>query len=129
MAMLCYARAGSCYLSFLIKFLPRVVALSEEISSPLWAFPALTPRGLFHTRRGMPREQPAPQPPSSFLTSAPFLQLEAALGEAKKQLQDEMLRRVDAENRLQTLKEELDFQKNIYSEVGTVPSGRGQGWA
>ncbi|KAB0390293.1 hypothetical protein E2I00_002808, partial [Balaenoptera physalus] len=42
--------------------------------------------------------------------------LEAALGEAKKQLQDEMLRRVDAENRLQTLKEELDFQKNIYSE-------------
>ncbi|KAF6074863.1 lamin A/C [Phyllostomus discolor] len=27
-----------------------------------------------------------------------------------------MLRRVDAENRLQTLKEELDFQKNIYSE-------------
>lgn len=31
-----------------------------------------------------------------------------------------MLRRVDAENRLQTLKEELDFQKNIYSEVGTV---------
>lgn len=29
-----------------------------------------------------------------------------------------MLRRVDAENRLQTLKEELDFQKNIYSEVG-----------
>ncbi|XP_039368653.1 lamin isoform X1 [Mauremys reevesii] len=42
--------------------------------------------------------------------------LEAALGEVKKQLQDEMLRRVDAENRLQTLKEELDFQKNIYSE-------------
>lgn len=47
-------------------------------------------------------------------------QLEAALGEAKKQLQDEMLRRVDAENRLQTLKEELDFQKNIYSEVSTM---------
>ncbi|XP_057898695.1 lamin [Melospiza melodia melodia] len=42
--------------------------------------------------------------------------LESALGEAKKQLQDEMLRRVDAENRLQTLKEELEFQKNIYSE-------------
>lgn len=38
-----------------------------------------------------------------------------------------MLRRVDAENRLQTLKEELDFQKNIYSEVGTAPSGRGPG--
>uniref|UniRef100_A0A8C9KRK3 LTD domain-containing protein n=1 Tax=Panthera tigris altaica TaxID=74533 RepID=A0A8C9KRK3_PANTA len=56
--------------------------------------------------------------------------LEAALGEAKKQLQDEMLRRVDAENRLQTLKEELDCQKNIYSEVGTVPrppEGQGAG--
>ncbi|XP_039368669.1 prelamin-A/C-like [Mauremys reevesii] len=42
--------------------------------------------------------------------------LEAALGEMKQQLQDEMLRRMDAENRLQTLKEELDFQKNIYKE-------------
>lgn len=38
-----------------------------------------------------------------------------------------MLRRVDAENRLQTLKEELDFQKNIYSEVGPAgPRCRGQ---
>ncbi|XP_053134445.1 lamin [Hemicordylus capensis] len=42
--------------------------------------------------------------------------LEAALADAKKQLQDEMLRRVDAENRLQTLREELEFQKNIYGE-------------
>lgn len=64
-------------------------------------------------RLSVPRACPSPLPPPS--------QLEAALGEAKKQLQDEMLRRVDAENRLQTLKEELDFQKNIYSEVGTVP--------
>ncbi|XP_059573956.1 lamin isoform X1 [Alligator mississippiensis] len=47
---------------------------------------------------------------------AQVAKLEAALNEAKKQLQDEMLRRVDAENRLQTLKEELEFQKNIYSE-------------
>ncbi|XP_077181381.1 lamin isoform X2 [Paroedura picta] len=47
---------------------------------------------------------------------AQVAKLEAALAEAKKQLQDEMLRRVDAENRLQTLKEELEFQKNIYSE-------------
>uniref|UniRef100_A0A8C9W8M5 Lamin A n=1 Tax=Scleropages formosus TaxID=113540 RepID=A0A8C9W8M5_SCLFO len=38
------------------------------------------------------------------------------LCDAKKQLQDEMLRRVDAENRIQTLKEELEFQKNIYTE-------------
>ncbi|XP_032094536.1 prelamin-A/C-like, partial [Thamnophis elegans] len=42
--------------------------------------------------------------------------VEGSLADIKKQLQDEMLRRVDAENRLQTLKEELDFQKNIYSE-------------
>lgn len=35
-----------------------------------------------------------------------------------------MLRRVDAENRLQTLKEELDFQKNIYSEVSTCSVGQ-----
>ncbi|XP_062821115.1 lamin isoform X1 [Anolis carolinensis] len=47
---------------------------------------------------------------------AQLAKLEAALAEAKKQLQDEMLRRVDAENRLQTLKEELDFQKSLYSE-------------
>lgn len=57
-----------------------------------------------------------PQAPAlTILLNSP--QLESALSEAKKQLQDEMLRRVDAENRLQTLKEELEFQKNIYSEV------------
>uniref|UniRef100_A0A3P8Y4N9 Lamin A n=1 Tax=Esox lucius TaxID=8010 RepID=A0A3P8Y4N9_ESOLU len=42
--------------------------------------------------------------------------VEGSLGDAKKQLQDEMLRRVDAENRLQTLKEEMEFQKNILGE-------------
>ncbi|MEE6491650.1 hypothetical protein FKM82_016318, partial [Ascaphus truei] len=47
---------------------------------------------------------------------AQIAKLEASLADAKKQLQDEMLRRVDAENRNQTLKEELDFQKSIYSE-------------
>ncbi|KAF2986650.1 hypothetical protein EK904_013293, partial [Melospiza melodia maxima] len=52
--------------------------------------------------------------------------LESALGEAKKQLQDEMLRRVDAENRLQTLKEELEFQKNIYSETRLVEIDNGR---
>lgn len=46
-----------------------------------------------------------------------MLQLEGSLIDAKKQLQDEMLRRVDAENRIQTLKEELEFQKNIFNEV------------
>uniref|UniRef100_A0A8C5QJZ3 Lamin A/C n=1 Tax=Leptobrachium leishanense TaxID=445787 RepID=A0A8C5QJZ3_9ANUR len=47
---------------------------------------------------------------------AQIAKLEGALADAKKQLQDEMLRRVDAENRNQTLKEELEFQKNIYGE-------------
>uniref|UniRef100_A0AAR2JZR5 Lamin A n=1 Tax=Pygocentrus nattereri TaxID=42514 RepID=A0AAR2JZR5_PYGNA len=47
---------------------------------------------------------------------AQLAKLEASMSDAKKQLQDEMLRRVDAENRIQTLKEELEFQKNIYSE-------------
>ncbi|XP_030637321.1 lamin [Chanos chanos] len=47
---------------------------------------------------------------------AQLAKLEGSLSDAKKQLQDEMLRRVDAENRIQTLKEELDFQKNLYSE-------------
>ncbi|CAJ1062865.1 unnamed protein product [Xyrichtys novacula] len=42
--------------------------------------------------------------------------LEGSLADAKRQLQDEMLRRVDAENRLQTVKEELEFQKNIHAE-------------
>uniref|UniRef100_A0A3Q2YWF3 Lamin A/C n=1 Tax=Hippocampus comes TaxID=109280 RepID=A0A3Q2YWF3_HIPCM len=42
--------------------------------------------------------------------------LDTSLADARKQLQDEMLRRVDGENRLQTLKEELEFQKNLHSE-------------
>lgn len=46
------------------------------------------------------------------------VQLNTSLEDARKQLQDEMLRRVDGENRIQTLKEELDFQKNLHSEVG-----------
>lgn len=46
--------------------------------------------------------------------------LDTSLGDVRKQLQDEMLRRVDGENRIQTLKEELDFQKNLHSEVEKV---------
>ncbi|KAA8586204.1 hypothetical protein FQN60_007773 [Etheostoma spectabile] len=42
--------------------------------------------------------------------------LETSLADAKKQLQDEMLRRVDGENRIQTLKEELEFSRNLHSE-------------
>ncbi|XP_070691106.1 lamin [Pempheris klunzingeri] len=47
---------------------------------------------------------------------AQLAKLDGNLADAKRQLQDEMLRRVDAENRLQTVKEELEFQKNIYNE-------------
>ncbi|XP_076593811.1 lamin-A-like [Chaetodon auriga] len=47
---------------------------------------------------------------------AQLAKIDGNLADAKKQLQDEMLRRVDAENRLQTLREELEFQKNIYNE-------------
>ncbi|XP_006038570.1 prelamin-A/C-like [Alligator sinensis] len=42
--------------------------------------------------------------------------LEAALNEAKEQLHEETLRRMGTENQLQTLKEELDFQKNLWSK-------------
>lgn len=49
-------------------------------------------------------------------------QLDTGLGDARKQLQDEMLRRVDGENRIQTLKEELEFQKNLHSEVRQICS-------
>uniref|UniRef100_A0A3P9M9U2 Lamin A n=1 Tax=Oryzias latipes TaxID=8090 RepID=A0A3P9M9U2_ORYLA len=47
---------------------------------------------------------------------AQLAKLDMNLADARKQLQDEMLKRVDAENRLQTVKEELEFQKNIYNE-------------
>ncbi|XP_020790006.1 lamin-A-like isoform X3 [Boleophthalmus pectinirostris] len=47
---------------------------------------------------------------------AQVAKLDTSLEEARKQLQDEMLRRVDGENRIQTLKEELEFQKNIHTE-------------
>lgn len=47
---------------------------------------------------------------------AQLAKLDGSLADTKRQLQDEMLRRVDAENRLQTLKEELEFQKNVHNE-------------
>ncbi|XP_070777468.1 lamin-A-like [Enoplosus armatus] len=47
---------------------------------------------------------------------AQVAKLDTSLGDARKKLQDEMLRRVDGENRIQTLKEELEFQKNLHSE-------------
>ncbi|GCC42219.1 hypothetical protein chiPu_0026195, partial [Chiloscyllium punctatum] len=47
---------------------------------------------------------------------AQIAKLELALNDVKKQLHDEMLRRVESENRAQTLQEELDFQRNLYDE-------------
>ncbi|KAE8635486.1 hypothetical protein XENTR_v10002640 [Xenopus tropicalis] len=43
-------------------------------------------------------------------------QLESALALAKKQLEEEILIKVDLENRCQSLIEELDFRKNVYEE-------------
>ncbi|CAL8248340.1 unnamed protein product [Lota lota] len=48
--------------------------------------------------------------------NAQLAKLEAGLGEARGKLQEQMLQRVDAENRLQTLKEQLEFQNSIYKE-------------
>ncbi|KAK1798565.1 hypothetical protein P4O66_006863, partial [Electrophorus voltai] len=39
--------------------------------------------------------------------------LESALANAKAQINSEMLRRVDAENQIQTLQEQMDFQKHV----------------
>ncbi|TNN53206.1 Lamin-A [Liparis tanakae] len=47
---------------------------------------------------------------------AQVAKLDISLSDAKKQLQDEMLRRVDGENRLQTIKEELEFCRSIQNE-------------
>ncbi|XP_077454367.1 lamin-A-like [Stigmatopora argus] len=47
---------------------------------------------------------------------AQLAKLDGALADVRRKLEDEMLRRVDAENRLQTVKEELEFQKNVYTE-------------
>ena len=37
------------------------------------------------------------------------------------QVEEETVMRVDLENRLQSLKEELAFKKSLYDEVGTKP--------
>ena len=39
------------------------------------------------------------------------------LGETQTQLSSEVLRRVDLENRMQSLKEQLDLQRNISDQV------------
>ncbi|KAM4808900.1 lamin-B2 [Rhinophrynus dorsalis] len=47
---------------------------------------------------------------------AQLAKTEDAHAVAKKQLENETLMRVDLENRLQSLQEEMDFRKNIYEE-------------
>lgn len=44
-------------------------------------------------------------------------QLECGLAETKTQLNSEMLRRVDLENQVQTLREQLEFQRHIGEQV------------
>lgn len=47
-----------------------------------------------------------------------LMQLDAALQNAKAQVNSEMLRRVDAENQMQTLHEQMEFQKQLSEQVG-----------
>ncbi|XP_069031408.1 lamin-A-like [Embiotoca jacksoni] len=47
---------------------------------------------------------------------AQLAKLDLNISDARKQLQEEMLKRVDAENRLQTMKEELEFQKSVHEK-------------
>lgn len=42
------------------------------------------------------------------------------LGSCKKQLEDEMVKRVDLENKIQSLKEELSFKSQIHEQVGDL---------
>ena len=44
-------------------------------------------------------------------------QLDTSLTQAKKHLADEMLLRVDLENRCQSLTEDMDFRKSMHKEV------------
>lgn len=46
-----------------------------------------------------------------------FAQIEGVLSDAKNQLTCEILRRVEMENQVQTLKEQLDLQRNISEQV------------
>ena len=49
-----------------------------------------------------------------------FASIEKQLATAKKQLEDETVARVDLENRLQSLKEELAFKDQVHEQVGAV---------
>ncbi|CAL8261659.1 unnamed protein product [Boreogadus saida] len=54
--------------------------------------------------------------------SAQLAKSEAGLADTQAKLQEQTLQRVDAENRLQTLKEQLEFQSSIYAEVRATPT-------
>lgn len=45
------------------------------------------------------------------------VQVESVLSDAKNQLGSEILRRVDMENQVQTLREQLELQRNISEQV------------
>lgn len=45
------------------------------------------------------------------------MQVEGVLSDTKNQLTSEILRRVEMENQVQTLKEQLDLQRNISEQV------------
>lgn len=64
-------------------------------------------RGAFHTTFLM----------EMFVCVCVFVQMEGVLSDAKNQLTSEILRRVEMENQVQTLKEQLDLQRNISEQV------------
>lgn len=50
--------------------------------------------------------------------------MEGALADTKNQLTSEILRRVEMENQVQTLKEQLELQRNISEQVLHASHGR-----
>ena len=49
-----------------------------------------------------------------------LMNLEKQLGTAKKQLEEETITRVDLENRVQSLKEELAFKNQVHETVSVL---------
>ena len=59
-----------------------------------------------------------------FVGGGGFHQVEGVLSETKNQLSSEILWRVDLENQMQTLKEQLELQKNITELVSKTPAAK-----
>lgn len=55
------------------------------------------------------------------------LQVKGVLSDAKNQLTSEILRRVEMENQVQTMKEQLDLERNISEQVRHSAGVRGGG--